>query len=94
MVKKEWIRDILENILKSKETVGEYTRKDIEKAIILSRGMDKRTISNWFDTLWALEYFTQPKKGVYCLDFAKVAELDLKIPERAHTQTLLPSKGG
>jgi hypothetical protein len=79
VVKTEIIKQILQNLLDIKK-VGYYTRADIEKAIMLSRGVDKRTIQNWFDVLWKLEYFLQPQPGVFNLNLEKVVALEVKIP--------------
>lgn len=87
MVRSEYIKDILGYLIKE-EGIREYSRRDIDKAIILSRGMDKRTIRNWFNTLWILGYFTQPRKGYYLLDIDKAVKLDVQVPiEGAHTQS-------
>jgi len=79
--KEEAIREILENLISSnQETLGLYSKGQIEKAIIQVRGIDQRTIKNWFKTLWKLEYLVQPKPTVFQLNYQKIASLDVKLP--------------
>jgi len=77
-MKTEVIKQILQNLLETKK-FGYYTRVDIEKAIMQSRGVDKRTIQNWFDALWKLEYFLQPQPGIFNLNLEKVVGLEVKV---------------
>ena len=78
MVKTEVIKEILQNLLETKK-VGYYTKQDIEKAIMQSRGVDKRTIQNWFNMLWKLEYFVQPEPGIFNLNLEKIVDLEVKV---------------
>ena len=79
------IKEILERILEERNKVTNLSKSEIEKAIILSRGVDSRTIRNWFNTLWKLEYLTQPKAGSYNLNLVKVSQLEISV---AHTHFL------
>lgn len=73
------MREILEKMLDMKLPC--YTRSDIEKAIMSTRMVvDQRTLNNWFQFLWKLEYLTQPEPSVYTLNWTKVAELELPVP--------------
>lgn len=75
------VKEILRKLLDSNKTVGYYGKEDIEKAIMESRGvLDQRAINNWFSYLWKLDYFTQPKHGVYQLNLSKIQELELPLP--------------
>jgi hypothetical protein len=73
--RREQVTEILKTLLKTKQT--SYTQIDIGKAIMECRGLDPRTIRNWFNYLWKLEYFVQPDKDLYQLNYEKVAELEL-----------------
>ena len=78
--KREQIKEIIQTLLESNTKIGYYNRGDIEKAITISRGLDPRTVKNWFSFLWKLEYFTQPEVGVYRLNLEKVAALEVPLP--------------
>lgn len=78
--KREQIKEIIQTLLESNTKIGYYSRSDIEKAITISRGLDPRTVKNWFSFLWKLEYFTQPEVGVYRLNLEKVAALEVPLP--------------
>ena len=73
-------REQIQTLLESNTKIGYYSRSDIEKAITISRGLDPRTVKNWFSFLWKLEYFTQPEVGVYRLNLEKVASLEVPLP--------------
>lgn len=75
MNRKECIKEIIQTLLESNPKTDCYSRGDIEKAIMICRGLDHRTIKNWFGFLFRLEYFTQPKPGVFELNTEKVATL-------------------
>ena len=75
--RREQVIEILKALLKTNQPT--YWKTDIEKAIMESRGLDPRTIRNWFDYLWKMEYFIQSKIGVYQLNFEKIAELELDV---------------
>jgi len=75
MNRREQVIEILKALLKTKQTT--YSKVDVGKAIMECRGLDPRTIRNWFNYLWKLEYFIQPDKGVYQLNYEKIAELEL-----------------
>ena len=78
--KREQIKEIIQTLLESNTKIGYYSRSDIEKAITISRGLDPRTVKNWFSFLWKLEYFMQPEVGVYRLNLEKVAALEVQLP--------------
>jgi hypothetical protein len=65
--------------------LNNYTYDDIAKAIMICRGVDNRTINQWFNALWKLEYLLQPSLGVYSLNLEKIAELEIPL---THTQIL------
>lgn len=59
-----------------------YTRSDIEKALMEALGVhDKRSMNSWFEFMWKTQFLTQPEKDVYSLNWTKVVELELPIPE-------------
>jgi len=72
------LKEILQIILNQKG-MGTFTRNDIDKAIMNTRGMDPRTLENWFNYLWKLEYIRQPDPGVYVLNFCEVSKLDIHV---------------
>jgi hypothetical protein len=78
--KREQIKEIIQTLLESNKEIGYYSRGDIEKAITICRGLDPRTVKNWFIFLWKLEYFTQPEAGVYRLNLEKVTALEVPLP--------------
>lgn len=81
--KEEAIKEILEKLMNShsrSESFGKYSKEDIEKAIMQVRGVDPRTIKNWFTILWKLEFVLQPKPQLFQLNFGKIASLEIKIP--------------
>jgi hypothetical protein len=73
--KKEQVKEILKTLLEMRQPA--YTERDIEKAIMQHRGLDPRTLKNWFRYLWRMEYLIQQKKSLYQLNYDKVAELEL-----------------
>ena len=80
MVKKQWVKEILENLINSKKELGSYSKREIENAILECRGSDPRTISNWFNVLWRLDYISQVRVGAFYLNFDKIAALEIKLP--------------
>jgi len=82
MVKKEIIKEILENLINQNNRIGYYTKEQIEKAIIQCRGADPRTIQSWFNALWKLQYLIQPQPNVFNINIDKIVDLELehKIP--------------
>jgi len=91
------IREILERIIKQTNKLTDLSKNEIEKAIIFCRGVDPRTIQNWFNVLWKLEYLEQPTLGFYSLNLEKAIALDIPVA-RTHTQILdkwtKPKEGG
>jgi len=78
--KLEQIKEVVTNILVDKRLINKYSKKDIEKAIMRSRGFDKRTVNSWFNALWNLNYLLQPEPNVYSLNFSKLVELEVPLP--------------
>lgn len=77
--KQEQIKEVLQSLV-DRKLVNKYSKEDIEKAILKTRGFDERTVSRWFTALWKLDYFFQPEPGVYSLNFSKILELEIKLP--------------
>lgn len=77
--RKEQVKEILAQLLK-KKSIGYYTRNDIDRAIIEVRGVDKRTLDNWFSVLFRLGYIEQKEPNVFHLVLEKVTELELSPP--------------
>lgn len=80
MVKRNWIKEILESLIKNGEQIGRYSKREVERAIIECRGADPRTINNWFGALLKLDYLLQPELGVYTLNLDRIASLEVKLP--------------
>ena len=80
MTKQEQIREIIVQLLAQNRDIGYYSKPDIERAIMTCRGCDLRTINNWFNYLWKLEYFIQPQLGIYHLNLNMIQTLELKPP--------------
>lgn len=81
------LREVLSAILT--ETKGNLKLKkvDFEKAIMKKGYRDKRTLTNWWEYLWKLEYITQPDPGAYYqLSVKRLLELELEVPESNQTQ--------
>jgi hypothetical protein len=77
--KQERIKQVLQSLVDDAR-VNRFSRREIEKAILKTRGFDTRTVSTWFNALWKLEYFLQLEPGVYILNYSKIAELEVKLP--------------
>jgi len=81
MKKDQRIREVIEQLIVS-DKFNSFARHDIDKAIIVCRQpLDERTIDNWFNLLWKLEYIIQPKPKVYSLNITKIQELEVKLPQ-------------
>jgi len=80
MNKKEQVKEIIKALLDNCNHLGYYRKAEIEKAIMLCRGSDNRTIRNWFKFLWRLEYFIQPHPHVYQLNMERIVDLEISIP--------------
>ena len=79
--KAEDIKAILQKLLAQNRTSG-FTRNDIDKAIIKTKLVaDQRSIDNWFNLLWKLEYLQQPNPGQYQLNLSEILQnLEVKVP--------------
>lgn len=94
MNKKEQVIEILRELFKQKR--NHYTRSEIENAIITCRGVDPRTLKNWWNYLWRLEFFEQPSKNKYILNYTRLAELEMPTPlecDPQQTRFVLVRKG-
>lgn len=79
--KQDDLKTIIQKLLNTNKTTG-FTKTEIEKAIIKTKFIgDQRSINNWFNLLWKLEYFTQPKNNYYCLNLTEIASLDITVPD-------------
>lgn len=76
--KREQIVEILNELFKTKRNI--WTKQEIETAIMTCRGVDPRTLKNWFAYLWKLEFFEQPQNGKYVLNFARLEALEIRAP--------------
>jgi hypothetical protein len=75
--KKESITEIIQQILRTKQST-QFTKEDIELAIMKAQFViDRRSINNWFNVLWKLQYLEQPQPGKYCLNVTEVANLGI-----------------
>ena len=84
MNKREQIVEVLNELFKTKR--NHFTKQEIEKAIIVCRGLDPRTLKNWWAYLWRLEVFEQPTKGKYVLNFAVLEKLEIHAPLESDPQ--------
>lgn len=78
MNKKEQVTEILKELFKKKS--NHYHKTDIENAIITCRGLDPRTLKNWWNYLWRLGFFEQPSKDKYILNYNRLSELEMPTP--------------
>ena len=78
---------ILKRLIEQTNKLTDYSKADIDKAIIFCRGIDPRTVQNWFTVLWKFEYLLQPMPERYSLNLEKAASLALPI-ECTHTHKL------
>ena len=79
MNKETTIRLILKRLIEDSNKVTDLSRSEVDKAIIFCRGVDPRTVQNWFNVLWKFEYLVQPVPERYSLNLEKAASLDLPI---------------
>ena len=79
MVIREWLKELVETILKEGTRQGN-SKSQIETIINKCRGMDKRTIQNWFNALWKLGYLIQSRSNLYFVDVTKACELEIVLP--------------
>jgi len=70
--------DVCKEIMKAIAERG-YTnqihKRELEKVIMINRGIDKRTIQNWLRTLEVLGFIKPLNSNVYGLDFSQCPEL-------------------
>jgi len=75
---KEIVAEILEKLLsRNKRRENYFTREDVDTAITEVRGSDRRTLTNWFNVLWKLEYLHQPSINIFSINTKKAVELEL-----------------
>jgi len=53
----------------------QVTLATVEKAIMLVRGADQRTVNKWIRTLITLEYLTHEHHGVFKINILKIPHL-------------------
>ena len=53
----------------------QVTKPTIEKAILLTRGIDERTAKRWFKALLTLEYLQEVNRGIYEINISKIPHL-------------------
>jgi len=94
VVKKEWIREILESLIKTSNEYGGYSKREIEDSILECRGADPRTIRTWFNALWRLGYLNQSELDIYNLNLGKLSELEIEIPRLVDPHQAQLSFGG
>ena len=89
--KKEQVKAILKELLDRTQGKLQFGKDDLEKAIMSCRGCDKRTLKNWVEYLWKLEYINQPLPQYYEINIVKASELELEIPDLKQTHLFQPS---
>jgi hypothetical protein len=70
--------DICKEIMKAIAERGftnQIHKRELEKVIMINRGIDKRTIQNWLRTLEVLGFIKSLNPNVYGLDFGQCPEL-------------------
>jgi hypothetical protein len=79
--KKEKIKAILTQLLAKTKKTNRFSRYEIEHAIqTILLAADQRTISNWFELLWNMEFFAQPIVGKYDICWDKLVDLEIGRP--------------
>jgi hypothetical protein len=78
VLNKTHLKEILSNLIETGKFQA-YTKNDIEKAIMKARGIDRRTIINWFNAIFDLGYILPVGPNRYDLNIKLVSELDMKI---------------
>ena len=80
--KKEKVKEILRTLLTSTQKNSGFHRIEIEKAIKKALWLhDKRAIADWFDLMFSLELFEQPKPDCFVLCWPQLVELDVSLPD-------------
>ena len=77
-MKQSKVLDACKEIMKvvvEKGFTHQIHRRELEKVIMLLRGMDKRTIRNWLKTLELLGFVKLLNPFVYALNFDECREL-------------------
>jgi deoxyribodipyrimidine photolyase-like uncharacterized protein len=71
-----------------KEGYRHQVRKaDLEKTIMILRGIDPRTMQNWIKTLISFEYITPAALNVYTINVEKCPELIINgLKEKPQTK--------
>ena len=80
------LRDVLSAILTETKGNLQFRKSQFDKAVMTQGYRDKRTLNNWWDFLWKLEYITQSDPGQYQLSVKKLLELELEYRETNQTQ--------
>lgn len=81
MNKKQKLKAILEQLIMKTRKTGSFSKNEIERAIQVSlMAADERTIANWFDLLWKLEFFEQPTPNLYNLNWERIVDLEVARP--------------
>lgn len=72
------VKQIIQTLINTRGL--QFTRGDIDKAVMENRGWDQRTMLNWFNYLWKMEYIQQPSPGIFQLNLNKITCLEVKLP--------------
>lgn len=92
MKNEEEIKKIVKTLIEQSNKIKDFKKIEVEKAVMSIRGVDKRTVSTWFNALVQLEYLIQSGhdsigRPFYQFNFQKVKLYEFEL-ERAHTQNL------
>lgn len=71
-------KEIMDSVIE-RGFINQVHKRELERIIILKRGMDKRTIRNWLRTLEILGFIKLVNPFVYELDFSPCKELLVKV---------------
>lgn len=87
MKPRELCEQIIEDLIKEGYKF-QVSKSDLEKTIMLRRGIDERTVARWIRALKTLEYITQVNASVYQLNPAMTPKLFEILKEKPQTKMM------
>lgn len=78
---------IMTELLVEQDYQAQYTRKQVEKAIMKVRGIDERTVQRWLKALMVFEYLEPKAPNIYSINFVKVPKFVLEALKQSNGQT-------
>lgn len=83
----EVCQEIMKSIIE-KGFTNQIHKRELEKVIIVLRGVDKRTIKNWVRTLEVMEFIKPVNSFVFELNFKKCPELLNRLIENGQKKLM------